>query len=74
MDFVFIKYCGFGLEGAAFATVFSDAAGIGYILLIYSRSKDRTFRLTTSKYSEDIMKFIKRTFEYAAQAFLRHSE
>ena len=62
MDFVFIKYFGLGLEGAALATVLSDVAGIGYILLIYSRSKDRTFRLS-SPISEGIVKFIKRTFE-----------
>ena len=59
---MFIKYFGLGLEGAALAAVLSNATGIGYILLVYSRSKDRTFRLT-SPISEGIVKFIKRTFE-----------
>ena len=62
MDFIFIKYFGLGLEGTALATVLSDAAGIGYIIWIYSRSKERTF-IFTSPMSEGIEKFITRTFE-----------
>ena len=62
MDFVFIKFFGLGLEGAALATVLSDVAGVSYILWVYCRSKNRTFRLI-SPLSEGIMKFIKRTFE-----------
>ena len=62
MDFVFIRYFGLGLEGAALATVLSDVAGLSYILWIYSRSKERTFRLF-SPISEGIVKFIARTFE-----------
>ncbi len=45
MDFVFIKFFGLGLEGAALATVLSDVVGIGYILRVYFCSKERTFRL-----------------------------
>ena len=42
MDFVFIKYFGLGLEGTALVTVLSDAAGITFILVIYSRSAGST--------------------------------
>lgn len=61
-DFVFIKFFGLGLEGAALATVLSDVVGIGYILRVYFCSKERTFRLL-SPVSEGIVKFIARTFE-----------
>ena len=62
MDFVFIKFFGLGLEGAALATVLSDVAGIGCILRVYFCSKERTFRLI-SPLSEGITKFVARTFE-----------
>ena len=46
LDYVLIHFLGLGIEGAAMATVFSDIAGLGFILWRYFGSKQRTFRLT----------------------------
>ena len=62
MDFMFIKFFGLGLGGAALATVLSDVAGIVFLLWVYSRSKERTFRFI-SPLSEGIMRFISLAFK-----------
>ena len=46
LDYVLIHFFGLGIEGAAMATVFSDIAGLGFMLWRYFGSKQRTFRLT----------------------------
>ena len=46
LDYVLIRFFGLGIEGAAMATVFSDIAGLGFMLWRYFSSKKRTFRLT----------------------------
>ena len=45
LDYILIHFLGLGIEGAAMATVFSDIAGLGFMLWRYFASKQRTFRL-----------------------------
>ena len=45
LDYILIRFLGLGIEGAAMATVFSDIAGLGFMLWRYFGSKQRTFRL-----------------------------
>lgn len=45
LDYALIRFIGLGIEGAAMATVFSDIAGLGFMLWRYFASKKRTFRL-----------------------------
>jgi len=45
LDYILIRFFGLGTEGAAMATVFSDIAGLGFMLWRYFASKQRTFRL-----------------------------
>lgn len=45
LDYALIRFLGLGIEGAAMATVFSDIAGLGFMLWRYFAAKKRTFRL-----------------------------
>ncbi len=47
LDYVLIRFLGLGIEGAAMATVFSDIAGLGFMLWRYFALKKRTFRLVS---------------------------
>ena len=47
LDCILIRFLNLGIEGAAMATVFSDIAGLGFILWRYFGSKRRTFRIVS---------------------------
>lgn len=45
LDYILIRFLNLGIEGAAMATVFSDIAGLTFMLWRYFSSKQKTFRL-----------------------------